>query len=210
MVDYQLTEENIKQALDQLAAGDRQLAAAIERVGYPAERRRGHGYPTLMRIIIGQQLSIKAAATIAARVEAAVGEDYRPEAILEMDDDALRALGLSKQKVRYARGLSEAYVSGALRVEDWPTMDDEAVLKDITALMGFGRWSAEMYLMFSLGRMDIWPADDLAVQEAVKRLKGLDVRPKQKEMDEHGEAWRPYRSAMAIFLWHYYAKTPAI
>ncbi len=205
-----LTKEYVKESLNTLAKHDLALAKAIDRVGYPGERRRGHGFSSLLRIIIGQQLSVKAAATIAARVEAAIGDENPAQNLASLSDDDMRALGMSRQKVVYCRGLCETYLSGNLRIDQWPSLDDDIVLDELTSLKGFGRWSAEMYLMFSLGRTDIWPADDLAVQEAVKRLEGLDERPKPKQMDMIAEKWRPHRSSMALFLWHYYAKTPAL
>lgn len=209
-MEYHLSKTHIDKALKLLAKKDDDLKAAINVVGFPEERRRGRGFPTLMRIIVGQQLSVKAAATIAGRVEDLLGGAMDAVKYMEKSDDELRGCGLSRPKVSYGRGLCEAVLTGMLDVDALPNMTDEEAQAAIVALKGFGRWSAEMYLMFSLGRADVWPADDLAVQEGVRRLKGLKERPSQKEMDDIGEQWRPYRAAMAIFLWHYYAKAPAI
>ncbi|MEE8296101.1 MAG: DNA-3-methyladenine glycosylase 2 family protein, partial [Sphingomonadales bacterium] len=148
----------------------------------------------------------KAAATIYGRVEAAMGEVI-PENFLNKSDIELRGFGLSRQKIDYGQCLSRAVLDG-FKPKDLVKKSDEEVLEIITGLRGFGRWSAEMFLMFSLGRLDIWPADDLAIQEGVKRLKGLKERPKPKEMDAIGEIWRPHRGSVAIFIWHYYSNAP--
>jgi len=206
-VKYLLTTKNIKIALDEVAKKDKDIRAALKVVGYPIERRSGGpSYEHLLRIIVGQQLSVKAAATIYGRVEAAMGEVI-PENFLNKSDQELRGFGLSRQKIDYGRCLSKAVLDG-FKPKDLVKKSDEEVLEIITGLRGFGRWSAEMFLMFSLGRLDIWPADDLAVQEGVKRLKGLKERPKPKEMDIIGEKWRPHRGAVAIFIWHYYSNAP--
>lgn len=210
MSEYLLTNEHIKAGLDHLAKADQALAEAINEVGYPQERRRRKGYQILMHIIGAQQLSTKAATTIMGRLHEACGPELTPETFLALSDEAIRGAGFSRQKLGYGRGLSEMVRAGDLDFEAMEEMDDDGVLTTLTAIKGFGRWSAEMYMISSLGRPDIWPADDLAVQEAVRRLKGLKARPGQKEMDVIGEAWRPHRAAVAIFLWHYYKHAPAI
>lgn len=204
---YQLTTKNIKIALDEVARKDKDIRAGLKLVGYPVERRSGGpSYEHLLRIIVGQQLSVKAAATIYGRVEAAMGEVV-PENFLNKSDEDLRGFGLSRQKIDYGQCLSRAVLEG-FKPKDLVKKSDEEVLEIITGLRGFGRWSAEMFLMFSLGRLDIWPADDLAIQEGVRKLKGLKERPKQKEMDKIGEIWRPHRGSVAIFLWYYYSNAP--
>ncbi len=204
---YQLTTKNIKMALDEVAKTDQDIRKALKVVGYPDQRRSGGpSYEHLLRIIVGQQLSVKAAATIYGRVEAAMGEVI-PENFLNKSDIELRGFGLSRQKIDYGQCLSRAVLDG-FKPKDLVKKSDEEVLEIITGLRGFGRWSAEMFLMFSLGRLDIWPADDLAIQEGVKRLKGLKERPKPKEMDAIGEIWRPHRGSVAIFIWHYYSNAP--
>ncbi len=208
-MEFRLTTKDLKIALDKVARKDKDIREALKVVGYPEERRSGGpSYEHLLRIIVGQQLSVKAAATIYGRVEDALEGKVEPKRFLKKTDEELRALGLSRQKVGYGRGLSQAVLEGRLVPADLAHHDDEKVLKEITALKGFGRWSAEMFLMFSLGRPDIWPADDLAIQEAVKKLKGLKERPKQKEMDEIAEPWRPHRASVGVFLWHFYSNAP--
>lgn len=200
----------MKRRLDALAEGDPQLAAAIARVGYPAERRSGSpSYAHLLRILAGQQLSVKAAATIYGRVIEHIGDPPDPDALLRTNDPTLRSLGLSRQKIAYARGLSEAVRDGLIEPEALAGMDDQAVIETLTALKGFGRWSAEMFLLFSLGRPDVWPADDLGIQAGLQRLLELDARPTRREVDRIGERWAPHRGAVAIFLWHLYGAPPA-
>jgi len=204
---YQLTTKNIKMALNEVAKTDQDIRKALKVVGYPAQRRSGGpSYEHLLRILVGQQLSVKAAGTIYGRVEAAMGEVI-PENFLSKSDEDLRGFGLYRQKIDYGQCLSRAVLDG-FKPKDLVKKSDEDVLEIITGLRGFGRWSAEMFLMFSLGRLDIWPADDLAIQEGVKRLKGLKERPRQKEMDAIGEIWRPHRGSVAIFIWHYYSNAP--
>jgi DNA-3-methyladenine glycosylase II len=208
-VQFQLTDRHLRRALDHIAGRDRHMAAALEQVGYPAERRLGEpSYAHFLRIIVGQQLSVKAAATIFARFEAALDGDFQPDRVLAMGDDELRALGLSRQKIDYARGLSRAVLEGSLVPETLAELPDEEVMAQITRLKGFGRWSAEMFLLFSLGRPDVWPADDLAIQAGIHRIKNMRKRPDRKRTDAVARPWRPYRGAAAIFVWHYYSNAP--
>lgn len=208
-MNEQLTRRHLRQALDVLAASDTDLAAALEVVGYPEERRRGApSFESFLRIIAGQQLSVKAAATIFGRIESALAGDFRPEVFLRLSDDDLRSAGFSRQKIGYARGLCEAVMEGRIDLQGLSALSDEEVIGQITALKGFGRWSAEMVLLFSLGRPDVWPADDLAIQAGVQRLKKLPDRPDRRQTDALAEGWRPHRGAAAIFIWHYYSNVP--
>lgn len=203
-----LTAHAIKSGLDTLAKTDDRLAGEIARIGYPEPRLRDRGYKTLLRTIVGQQVSVAAAASMWNKLEAELGEDFKPTCVLDRDFDTLRACGLSRQKQGYARSLCELIVAGELDFDDLPDGDEEAIA-ELTRIKGIGRWSAEIYLLFAEGRGDMWPAGDLAVQEGVKRLIDLDERPTEKELRVIGERWRPHRGAMAIFTWHYYAN-PAL
>jgi len=206
---FQLTQGDLESALRIVAKKDPDIARALDKVGYPAERRQGApSFENLMRIIVGQQLSVKAAATIFGRIQAAFEGQFEPAQVLRISDDEMRALGLSRPKIRYVRGLCDALLDGNLDPAALAEMPDEAVVEQITRLTGFGRWSAEMILLFSLGRPDVWPADDLAIQAGIHRLKGLPERPNRRQTDAIAEAWRPHRGAVAIFIWHYYARTP--
>lgn len=198
-----LDEAALRDALDVLAVRETAIAEAIERLGYPPSRQREPGYETLLRTIVGQQVSVAAAASVWAKLEAALGPGCAPEALLASDYDTLRACGLSRQKQGYARSLAELVTSGALDLHALPADDEEAIAA-LVAIKGIGRWSAEIYLLFAEGRLDIWPAGDLAVQIAIGTLFGLPERPSEKDIRILAEAWRPHRSAMAIMAWHHY------
>jgi DNA-3-methyladenine glycosylase II len=203
-----LTGEAIRHGLDALAAEDDRVGEALALVGYPDARIRERGYKTLLRTIVGQQVSVAAASSMWSKLEAELGPDFTPASLLARDFDTLRACGLSRQKQGYARSLCELVEAGAVDFESLPEDDEEAIAL-LTQIKGIGRWSAEIYLLFAEGRPDIWPAGDLAVQEAVKRLLDLEERPGEKETRAHGERWSPHRGSMAIFTWHYYAN-PAL
>jgi DNA-3-methyladenine glycosylase II len=202
-----LDAERLRQMLDALAIADAGLRVAIARVGYPAPRQRDPGFATLLRIILAQQVSTASAAAMWRKLEAALGGEVDPVRFLTLDDAALRAAGFSARKAEYARGLCREITLGALDVELLARLEEEAAIEALVRLRGFGRWSAEIYLLFALGRADVFPADDLAVQIAYQRLRGLDVRPTAKVLRAMTEPWRPYRGAAAVFLWHYYGAT---
>ena len=199
-----LTTATIREHLDAVAAEDPVVAGAIARVGYPEERIRPTGYRTLLRTIVGQQVSVAAAASVWRKLEAELGEDMHAAELLARDFDTLRACGLSRQKQGYARSLCELVAGGELDLESLPE-DDEEAIAELTRIKGIGRWSAEIYLLFAEGRPDIWPAGDLAVQAACGKMLDLAERPSEKETRALAEKWKPYRGAMAIFTWHAYA-----
>ena len=192
------------ESLALIAEKEPEIARALELAGYPEPRLRPTGYITLLRTIVGQQVSVAAASSMWNKLEAKLGPECAPEKLLAEDFDSLRACGLSRQKQGYARSLAELVVSGALPLDALPEDDEEAIAY-LTKVKGIGRWSAEIYLLFAEGRADIWPAGDLAVQEGVKRILLLEERPTEKPTRELAENWRPHRGAAAIFTWHYYA-----
>lgn len=198
-----LDDTTLRRALDSLAAGEPRLADALARVGYPEARLRQRGYETLLRTIVGQQVSVAAAGAVWGRLEAALGPGCPPDALQASDFDALRACGLSRQKQGYARSLAALILSGELDLSSLPEDDEEAIAQ-LVKVKGIGRWSAEIYLLFAEGRPDIWPAGDLAVQVEVGRMLGLPARPSEKETREIAEAWRPWRGAAAVLAWHHY------
>ena len=200
--------EDIVEGLDAVTASDPALAAALARVGYPGPRLRERGYRTLLRTIVGQQVSVAAATSMWRKLEALLGEDMPAEALLAAEFDALRACGLSRQKQGYARSLCELVVSGELDLEHLPADDEEAIAQ-LVRIKGIGRWSAEIYLLFAEGRPDIWPAGDLAVQAGIGRILGLEQRPSEKDTRALAEAWRPHRGSVAILTWHCY-NNPAL
>ena len=197
------THEQLTASLDAFAAIEPGFAAAIARAGYPQPRVREPGYETLLRTIVGQQVSVAAAAAVWRKLEAELGAGCAPDALLARDYDALRACGLSRQKQGYARSLADMVVTGALDLHSLPTDDEEAIAQ-LVRIKGIGRWSAEIYLLFAEGRPDIWPAGDLAVQIEIGRILGLPERPSEKATRTLAEAWRPHRGAAAIMAWHHY------
>ncbi len=194
---------SLKPALEELSRRDADIARAYAVCGVPETRNRKPGFPGLVRIVVGQQVSAGAARAIAERLDAAVSP-ITPAAMLKATDARLRKAGLSRAKIVYLRGLARAIEEGALNLDAIARQDDAEATASLRAHKGIGRWSAELYLLFSLRRPDVWPAGDLAVRAAVKRLKKLRALPDEKRMDHIAEPWRPYRSAAALFLWHYY------
>ena len=198
-----ISAHDLKTALDALTKIEPRFGPVITKMGYPEPRKRDPGYATLLRTIVGQQVSVAAAASVWNKLEVLLGAGCAPDILLAQDYDALRACGMSRQKQGYARSLAELVISGGLPLDALP-IDDEEAIAYLTRVKGIGRWSAEIYLLFAEGRGDIWPAGDLAVQEAVGRLMGLSERPSEKATREIAEAWRPHRGAAAIFTWHIY------
>ncbi|MDL2351606.1 MAG: DNA-3-methyladenine glycosylase 2 family protein [Pseudomonadota bacterium] len=203
-----ISAKQMKHDLDAVASIEPGIARALAAAGYPEPRIRPRGYGTLMRTIVGQQVSVAAAASMWRKFEAFAGEDLPPDKILAAEFDTLRACGLSRQKQGYMRSLCELVVSGELDFDGLPADDEEAIAQ-LTRIKGIGRWSAEIYLLFAEGRGDMWPAGDLAVQAGLHKILGLAARPSEKQTRELAEAWRPHRGAAAIFTWHCY-NNPAL
>ena len=203
-----LSAEMLRAHLDALGKIEPAFASAIAVVGYPEPRIRARGYATLLRTIVGQQISFKAADSVWTKLAAAVDPVDDPLVMVATSDETLRAAGVSRQKIGYCRSLAALVAGGTLDLMNLPDDDEEAIAA-LTMIKGIGRWSAEIYLLFAEGRPDIWPAGDLAVQEDVGRLLGHDVRPGEKLVRDLAEGWRPYRGAAAIFAWHHYM-TPVI
>ena len=204
-----LSADQIRRGMDALAATEPAFAAGLSRVGYPPPRLRERGYATLLRTILGQQVSVASAAAVYRKLETLVGDPGDPHTILAASDETLRAAGLSRQKASYARSLAEEVTSGRLDLDNLPE-DDEAAIAQLVRVKGIGRWSAEIYLLFAEGREDVWPAGDLAVQIEIGRLLGHDERPSEKLTRALAEAWRPHRGALAIFTWHHYGAGPDV
>ena len=202
-----MDRDTLKRGLDAVAEQDPQVAAGLALVGYPEPRLSDHGFATLLNIIISQQISKEAAASIRGRVEALYPSGTAAD-FLTLSEEELRGAGFSRPKVAYARGLAEAIEDGRLDIAVLADMTDDEAVAAITALKGFGRWSAEIYCMFALRREDLFPGEDIALQEAMRRLKGLEARPTAKQARALAEAWSPWRSPMSVFLWHYYRGAP--
>lgn len=204
-----IAAEELRKSLDALAAAEPAFAAAIARAGYPEPRISERGFVTLLRAVIGQQVSIKAAAAIWAKLDAATGGCADPAKVGAASDEALRGAGLSRQKVAYARSLAEEVLSGRLDFGRLPA-DDEDAIRLLSGIKGIGRWTAEIYLLFAEGRRDVWPAGDLAVQIEIGRILGLDERPTERRIRALAEAWRPHRGAAAVFAWHHRKVVPLL
>jgi DNA-3-methyladenine glycosylase II len=197
------TTESIRAAVDALAEREPRFAAVVEKFGHPEPRSSPRGATTLLRTIVGQQVSVAAARSMWAKLEAAYGSPPELEKLLTASDDELRQAGISRQKAGYIRSLAGLVTSRQLDLDALPSDDDEAVAL-LTKIKGIGRWSAEIYLLFAEGRPDIWPAGDLAVQVEIGRLFGLADKPSEKQIRELADRWRPYRGAAAILAWHSY------
>ena len=199
-----------------LADADPVMAGLIARIGpMTLERRRrgrprGDAYGVLVRAIVGQQLSAKAAATIFDRVLALNGGEV-PTAhqLLETDEETLRGVGLSGRKIEYVKDLASHVVDGELEVDRLGDLTDDKVIEEITAVRGLGVWTAHMFLIFHLEREDVLPIGDLGVRNAVKAEYGLDELPTPEEMERIAEPWRPHRTLASLYLWESLAATPA-
>ena len=200
--------ERLKASLDALAEAEPAFARALARAGYPEPRISERGFVTLLRAIVGQQVSIKAAASIWAKLDAATGGADDPARIAAASPETLRRAGLSGQKAAYAKSLAEEVLSGRLDFDALPEDDEEAIAR-LVQVKGIGRWTAEIYLLFAEGRGDVWPAGDLAVQIEIARILGLEEeRPSEKTIRALSEAWRPHRGAAAVFAWHHRRTQP--
>ena len=198
-----MNKDNLKKALQGIAGVDKDVSEALNDFGYPAPRLRPAGFETFLNTIVSQQISTKAAATIWGRVSNLMSS-IEAEALLELPGQALREAGLSQRKVEYAQGLAEAIIRGDFDPESLTEMSNVEAIDAITQLRGFGRWSAEIYLMFSLRRQDIFPADDLILLTSLQKLKNLPERPTPKKAREMIQHWSPWRSSGSLFLWHYH------
>ncbi len=202
-----MNKKIIKQGLDEIAIQDSDVAKALTIFGYPEPRIRPTGFETFFSIVVGQQLSTHAAAAIMKRARNLLPV-LNAEKVLKLSDEQMREIGLSKQKMGYIQGLANAITQGDFAPETLEEMDDEEAIKTIVELKGFGPWSAEIYLMFSLQRTDVFPSGDLALLIALQKLKGLDEKPTPIQAKKIIEHWSPWRSAGSLFLWHYYHGAP--
>ena len=171
--------------------------------GFPRGVQRGSHFHSLARSVIYQQLSTKAAATIYGRVKALTdtGRFPTPDQVLDFDDDRLRGAGLSRAKTRCIRDLAERVTDGRLKLRGIGRRSDEEIIERLTEVWGIGVWSAQMFLLFKLGRLDVMAGGDLGLQEGMRRLDGLDERPSPADLMERAEVWRPLRSVASWTLW---------
>ena len=203
--------QHIKSARLHLRKCDPKLAAIIKAVGPFTAKAKRDRFGTLVRSIVSQQISTKAAASIRGRLEEAIresrktepqrGKPYCPETILNFSIDELRAIGLSRQKATYTQSLAQHVVDGNVDLSKINKLDDEAIIESLIQVKGIGRWTAQMFLIFSLARLDILPVDDLGIKTAVRNVYGLDELPDKTEMEEIAEPWRPYASIASWYMW---------
>ena len=197
------TRKSIRAAVEALASREPAFAKVVELHGVPEPRSSDPGAQTLLRTIVGQQVSVAAARSMWAKLEAAFGSPPDLAKLLAATDEEMRAAGMSRQKSGYIRSLADLVLSGELKLADLPQGDEEAIAL-LTRIKGIGRWSAEIYLLFAEGRPDVFPAGDLAVMVELGRLMGLKTKPSEKQLRELAEPWRPYRGAAAVLAWHSY------
>jgi len=198
-----LTDATLAAAVDYLAARDAVLAASVRLHGHPPLWAREPGFPTLVHIVLEQQVSLASARAAFDRLLAA-RSPLTPAALLELDDRELLVIGFSRQKTRYARELARAVQDGRLDLAALPALDDDALDAQLTALPGIGPWTATIYRLMVLGRPDAWPVHDIALAQAVADLRGLARRPDAREMAVLADGWRPWRAVAARILWHHY------
>jgi DNA-3-methyladenine glycosylase II len=202
-VSTPLTNVILPHALADLTARDPRLARIVADYGPPPLWAREPGFPTLLRIILEQQVSLASAQAAFERL-LALATPLTPERFLELDDATLKAAGFSRQKTRYGRELAGAIRSGSLDLDALDALDDEAVRAALTKVVGIGRWTADIYLLMALCRPDAWPAGDLALATAARHALELAATPRTAELEAIGEAWRPWRAVAARVLWHFY------
>ena len=197
------TSSSIGKHVRALAEREPAFARVIEQHGIPEPRSSEPGATTLLRTIVGQQVSVAAARSMWSKLEAAFGSPPDLNLLLAASDEDMRAAGMSRQKSGYIRSLASLVLSGELDLASLPKDNEEAIAV-LTKIKGIGRWSAEIYLLFAEGRADVFPAGDLAVQIELGRLMGLKDKPTEKRLRELAESWSPYRGAAAVLAWHSY------
>lgn len=198
-----LTRRGFESALRSLRKSDPVLDDIVRRLGPPGWRRRQSGFPTLVRIILEQQVSLASGRAVYRKLRQHL-PSLTPAGFLRQTDDTLRSLGFSRQKIRYCRILAETVKRGDLRLRDLEEMEDGDVRTALMQLTGIGRWTADIYLMEALKRPDVWPAGDLALAVAAQRVLKLKERPTPEKLDTLGKRWKPWRAIAARILWHQY------
>jgi len=198
-----LNQETLLQGVEYLVAKDKHLNAIVSDIGPPPLWGREEGFPALIYTILEQQVSLASARATYNKLLNKVSP-LTPDRFLKLSDSALRTLGFSRQKTRYCRIVARAIIDGELDLSMFSVMDDSRVKKKLMSLTGIGHWTADIYLLQSLGRPDIWPSGDLALAQAVKEVYGGKKRPSTEELEFLGLKWKPWRAVAARILWHYY------
>lgn len=198
-----LDSRSYRRGLTELGSRDPDLGRVLHEYGTPPMWDRKPGYPTLLHIILEQQVSLASARACFEKLRARVGE-LTPEGLLTLDDATLKKIGFSRQKTEYARVLANAVIDGELDLGTLTDLPDDTAREELMRIKGIGRWTADIYLLMALGRPDVWPQGDLALLVAIQKVKRLQKRPCPDEFRELGEAWRPWRSIAARLLWNHY------
>ncbi len=198
-----LNTVTLSRALADLTARDARLARIVADLGPPPLWAREPGFPTLLHIILEQQVSLASARAAFDRLRA-IADPLTPQRFLELDDVTLKAVGFSRQKTRYGRELARAVLSGSLDLAGLPRLDDNKVRTELTRVPGIGSWTADIYLLMALGRPDVWPVGDLALAVAARDILGLPTIPTAVEWATISEDWRPWRAVAARVLWCFY------
>lgn len=198
-----LDETRLETAALELAAREPAFRRILDRWGTPPLWGRDPGFATLIHLILEQQVSLASAQAAMDRLVARIGSP-EPEPLLALDDDAMLGIGFSRQKRRYARGLARRVLVGELDLDGLADLSDEGVRDSLTAVTGIGPWTADIYLLMALKRPDVWPAGDRALVVALRELEGAAADPGPDRFRAAGDAWRPWRSVAARFLWHLY------
>ncbi|TFG97474.1 MAG: DNA-3-methyladenine glycosylase 2 family protein [Calditrichales bacterium] len=202
-IDPILDQDRFQEAIDFLVAKDPDLETIVANYGPPPMWEREPGFPTLVHIILEQQVSLASAKAAFSKL-LNLAPELTPAQFLTYDDVILKKVGFSRQKTRYCRNLALAIMDGSLPLDQLPKMNNQSVLEVLTRITGIGRWTADIYLLMALKRTDAWPGGDLALAIAIHEIKNLPARPSLADLDEMGKQWQPYRSVAARILWHHY------
>jgi len=198
-----LTKKSFQQGISILTAQDKDLEKAVIQWGEPPFWVDPPGFPSLLLAILSQQVSLESARATFSKLENIL-PSITPEGFLALSDETLRAIGFSRQKTSYVRGLAHNILAGELVLGGLQMLSDDQVKERLMDIRGIGAWTADTYLLFSLRRADAWPSGDLALIKAIKELRGLAATPSAQEADRIADAWRPWRSVAARILWHHY------
>ena len=209
LIHKTITEETLARGLRFLSGRDRDMARILSELGPPPMWSREPGFPTLIHIILEQQVSLASARAAFQRL-LAVAKPLTPHKFLSLDDGSLKAIGFSRQKIVYGRHLSTSIIEGQLDLGDLGALEDEKARAQLLKIKGIGHWTADIYLLMALHRRDIWPGGDLALAVAVQRIRRLPSRPSPLELESISAPWRPWRAVAARLLWHYYLSGPKI
>lgn len=203
MPPISLTNETLLEGISYLCTIDHKLAGVVNELGNPPLWSRSQGFPTMIHIILEQQVSIASAKVAFTKLGKAAGE-LTPERFLEFTGTELREIGFSRQKTKYGRELSTAILNGYLNLSDLNFLDDATARSELMKIKGIGPWTADIYLLVALLRPDIWPTGDLALAKAVQNIYKCSNKPSAEELIVIAERWIPWRAVAARVLWHYY------